>query len=192
RVPADEAPHDPEQPRARERDAWEIEPTGRAPALYETPQGKRDEDEADRHVEPEDPVPGDPLDDRAADERPEGNSQSPDTAPGAEREPTLRRGHGRAEQREGEGHHDRAAETLHGTGDVQRLHARRERGGARTEGEDTKPEGEHPPSAEAVAERSTGQEQHRERERVGVHRPFELLERRAEIGPEHREAGRRD
>src|SRR6185436_111264 len=114
-IPADEAPHDPEQPRARERDAREIEPTGRAPALLEMAQGKRDEEEADRHVEPEDPVPGDPLDHRAADERPEGDRQSPDTAPGAEREPALRWGHGRAEQREGEGHHDRAAETLHGT-----------------------------------------------------------------------------
>ena len=57
-------------------------------------------DEADRHVEPEDPLPGDALDDRAADERPDRDGQAADAAPGAEDEP--RRSAGTAARQDGQ------------------------------------------------------------------------------------------
>ena len=67
-------------------------------------------------------------------------------------------------------------------GDVERVDARRERGGGRAEREDPEADDEHAPPAEAVAERGAREEQHGEGERVRVDGPFELLERGVEIG----------
>ena len=73
-------------------------------------------------------MPRDAGDDRAADERAERDGEAADPAPGAERDAAaLGRDRGR-EDRQRERHHDRAAEALHGAGDVQRLDRRRERG----------------------------------------------------------------
>ena len=52
--------------------------------------------EADRHVEPEDPLPREALDDGAADERAEGDREAADPAPGAERDAAPLGGHGGA------------------------------------------------------------------------------------------------
>ena len=63
-----------------------------------------------------------PCDDRAADERAERHGEAADAAPGAEREAAPLGGHGRAEDRQRERRHDRAAEALHRAGRDQ--HAR--------------------------------------------------------------------
>src|SRR5207237_7009191 len=89
RVAADEAPDDPEQAGAREHEPAQVEPLGRAVGLVQPRQRERDEQQAEGPVEPEDPVPGDPADDGAADERAEGDRETADPAPRAEREATL-------------------------------------------------------------------------------------------------------
>ena len=114
----------------------------------------------------------------------------PPQAPSASAAP-LRR-HRAREDRQRQRHHDRAAEALHGAGEVQRLDRRRERGRDRAEREDADADREHPPAAEAVAERGAGQEQHRERQRVGVDRPLEALERRVQVRADHGDRGRDD
>ena len=83
------APDDSEQAGAREREARQVELAVRAVALLEPAQRERHEHDSDRDVEPEDPLPRDALDDRAADERPEGDREPADAAPCAEREPAA-------------------------------------------------------------------------------------------------------
>src|SRR6266511_2272543 len=86
-VTADEPPDDPEQTRAREPEAGQVELRARPPALVQAAPGERDQQQPDRDVEPEDPLPRHPLDDGAADERAERDREAADAAPCAEREP---------------------------------------------------------------------------------------------------------
>ena len=126
-------------------------------------------------------MPRDARDDGAADERAEGDREAADPAPRAEREAApLGRDRGR-EDRQRERHHDRAAEALHGAGDVERADRRRERGRGGGDGEDREADREHPPAAEAVAERGAGEQQHGEGQRVGVDRPLEAADAGVEV-----------
>ena len=149
--------------------------------LAQAQERERREDQPDRHVEPEDPLPRDPFDDRAADQRSHRDRQAPDPAPGAEREPASFRRHGRGEDRQRERGHDRAADSLRRAGQVEREHAPGEGGRGGREREDAEADREHQPPAEPVAERRPGQEQHCERQRVGVHRPLELGQRGVQV-----------
>ena len=164
----------------------------RAVALVEPPEREGQQHEADRDVEPEDPLPRDAFHDRPAHERAERDRQTGDAAPGAECEPALLRGDGRREQRQGERHDDRSAGPLQRAGDDERIDRRRERRGRGGDREDPHSDREHPLAAEAVAERRAGEQQHREGERVGVDRPLEALERGAQVSSDDREGHRDD
>ena len=96
-VAADEAPDDPEQAGAGEAEAAEVELAGGPCVSSSRSHASGASSEADRHVDPEDPVPGDPLHDGAADERAERDRKTADAAPGAERNPAPLGGDGRAE-----------------------------------------------------------------------------------------------
>src|SRR5437763_1647779 len=148
-VGAHEPPHDPEEPRAGEPEPGEVESAIAAVRLLEARVGKRCEHEADRDVHPEDPVPRDAADDRAADERPERDREATDAAPDAEREPAALRRHRCGEERERQGCDDRAADSLDGPRDVQGVGARRERREGRRAGEAQHPEHEEPAAAAA-------------------------------------------
>ena len=110
----------------------------------------------------------------------------------AERDAAALGRKGVGEDRQRQRHHERAAEALHRPRGDQRLHRRRERGRRGREREDAEADAEHAPAAEAVAERGAGEQEDGERERVGVHRPFELLDRRAEVDADDGERGRDD
>ena len=133
------------------------------------------------HVQPEDPVPGEAVHDRAADHRAERDAEARHAGPDAERESALLGGEGVAQQRQRQGRDHGAAEALHGARGDQRLGARRERRRRRGDREDAHPRDEDGPATDPVAERRGGQEEDRVAERVGVDRPLELLEARAEI-----------
>ena len=107
---------------------------------------------------------------------------------------TPRRAAGNASERmrQRQRHHERAAEALYRAGGDERVHRRCERSSRRGDGEERDPQREHAAPAEAVAERCARQEEHREGQGVGVHRPLELLDRRAEVDPDHRERRRHD
>ena len=126
----------PNMPALTSADAGQVELAGRAVALGQPRQRERHEQDPDRDVEPEDVLPGEALDDGAADDRAERDREAADRTPGAEREAALRGRHGRREDRQRQRHHDRAAEALHGAGDVEHLDVRRERRGDRGERED--------------------------------------------------------
>src|SRR5439155_21274663 len=98
-VAADEAPDDPDQAGAGEQQSAQIEAPARPVALVEPHERERDEQQPEGDVEPEDPLPGDAVDDRAADERAEGDGEPADSAPHAEREPALVGRYGRREDR---------------------------------------------------------------------------------------------
>ena len=85
RVAADEPPHDPEQPDAREPEAAAGRRCRTGPSLSSRRGTSGEQHEPDRHVQPEDPVPRDAVDDGAADERAERDREAADAAPRAER-----------------------------------------------------------------------------------------------------------
>ena len=70
-VGADQSPHDPDKAGAAQDQTGQIELGRRSARLLEAQEDERHEHQPDRHVEPEDPVPGDAADDRAADHRPQ-------------------------------------------------------------------------------------------------------------------------
>src|SRR5439155_25596850 len=91
-VRSDQAPDDGEQATAHEAEAGQVEPGRRAVRLAEAGPGHRDRDQPDRDVDPEDPLPGEALGDGAADERPDRDGETGDSAPRAEGDgPTLTR-----------------------------------------------------------------------------------------------------
>ena len=79
-------------------------------------EGERREHEADRDVEPEDPVPGDAADDGAADERAEGDREPGDPAPRADERSAPVGRHARAQDGERQRGDDRATDALSRTG----------------------------------------------------------------------------
>src|SRR5439155_23691090 len=86
RVAADEAPDDAEQPRACQPVARQVERGVAATRLLQPLEGERSEHESDRDVEPEDPVPGNTVDDRPADERANRDREPADASPDPQRE----------------------------------------------------------------------------------------------------------
>jgi hypothetical protein len=94
-VPADHAEHDPEQPQARQDKAGQAQAARQAVALGEPDPREREHHDADRHVQPEDPLPGGALDHGAADQRPDGDGKTTHRSPRAEGETAPGRRHGR-------------------------------------------------------------------------------------------------
>ena len=149
--------------------------------------GERDQREPDRDVEPEDPLPRDPLDDGAADERADRDAEAADPAPDPERRAAPLGRERLGDQGQGERGDDRRAESLQGSRRDQRVDRGRQRRQGRGAGEDPDADPEHPLAAEPVAERGAGDQQHRERQRVGVDRPLERLDRAAEVRSDRRQ-----
>src|SRR6266550_2989347 len=88
-------------PATSEPKSGEVEAVGWAVRFAQAEERQRREHEPDRDVDPEDPLPGEPLDDRAADERTDRDREPAD----------LPRNRCRKE-REGQRRHDRAANSL--------------------------------------------------------------------------------
>src|SRR5207253_9854390 len=111
-----------------EPEPGQVESAVAAVRLLEARVGERCEHEPDRDVHPEDPVPRDAADDRAADERTERDREAADAAPDAEREPAALAWDRGGQGREREWRDDRAADPLERARDGERIGARRGRG----------------------------------------------------------------
>ena len=191
-VAVDDAPHDREQAGADEAEARDVEPTFGAVALGQAQRGERHHDEADRHVEPEDPVPVEALGDGATDDRSDRDGQAGDAAPRPEREgSTLRRDRG-GQDGQGERGDERAADALDGPGEDEDVGGRGQGGQGRAAGEDGHADQEDPLAAESVTEGGAGQQQDGEGERVGVDHPLEVGQGGAEVGLDDGQGGRDD
>ena len=174
RVPADEAPDDPEEAGARERRGRAGRAASGPVGLLRRRTGQRDEHEADRHVEPEDPLPREPFDDGAADQRAERDARPPmpPHAPSA----SPRRSGGTAAERivSVRGVTIAPPSPCTARASDQRLDRRRERSGRGGDREDPEPMTKIRRRPKRSPSAAPGEEQHRERQRVGVDRPLEL------------------
>ena len=90
---------------------------------------ERDRQQADRDVDPEDPLPGEAVGDRAADHRPAGDGEAGQALQRAHRRAAPLGREGGADERERERHHERRAHALDGAGGDQRAGVGRERAG---------------------------------------------------------------
>ncbi len=191
-VAAHEPPHDPERGERDQHQPREVERAVAPARLRDPGEHERHRQQPDRDVDPEDPLPGQAVGDRAADHRPAPDGQAGQALQRAHRRAAALGREGGADERQRERHHERRADALDGTGDDQRGRVGRQRAGGRGEREQRQARGEQPSPPEAVAERGRGQQQHREGEVVGVHRPLEFFDRGSEVGADRGERGRDD
>jgi hypothetical protein len=134
-------------------------------------------------------VPRDAVDDRAADQRAEGDAEAGDARPRADRQPALLGGEDVGEQGQRQRGHDRGADALDAAGGDQRRGRGRECRSGRGRREHREPDHEHAPAPEPITERGSGQQQNRVRQRVRVDRPLQRLDRGAEVGADGRQCG---
>ena len=125
----------------------------RVAALTQLEVGHGDRRNAHRHVDEEDPLPAERVDERAADERPDGHRDADRGAVDAHRHAALAAGgellcHERERDRE----HDRAADALDRAGHVQEGRVGRQARGERRHGEDRQAEREDAAATQAVGE----------------------------------------
>src|SRR5439155_15790343 len=109
---------------------------GRTARLGQSEDRQDNGEDADGHVDPEEPLPGHAFGDGATNKRADGDREAGDAAPRAEGNGASLLRHGGAEDRQAERRDDGAAEALDGAGDDE-LDARRgERGGRGADRED--------------------------------------------------------
>ena len=138
------------------------------------PQRQREDQDADRQVDEEDPVPVERVREDAAE-------QHADTAAARHHEAEEPHrlgalgwfGEQHHDQREGDRRYDGAAETLHRARSDQEPLRAREPAGERCEREKGDPAEEQPAVAEEIAEPPAEQQEAAEREEVGVDHPGE-------------------
>ena len=173
--------------RSRVPSAGQVERPRRAVALGQPASGQREQGEADRHVEPEDPVPRDAVDDAPPTSGPSATPrpEMPDHAPIAR--PRRSAGNASASRVSVSGVTMAAPTpwTARAAISAPVVGARAAAGGG--DREDGEADEEHAAAAEAVAERGAGEQQDRVGERVRVDRPLERLDRRAEVGADGRQ-----
>jgi hypothetical protein len=121
------------------------------------------------------------VDERAADERPDGGGDAPEARPGADRLRPVGRDEGALDHRQAARGQQRPAHALQHAGDDQRLRVGRDAAQQGGEGEPRRADHEDPPPAEAVAQRAAEQDQAGQGEQVAVGDPLELGERRVEV-----------
>jgi hypothetical protein len=84
RVGSDEAVDDAQEAATGKKQAGHVDAGVDAVAFLESRHGQGQDDETNRHVEPEDPVPGDAVDHRSADNRTQSHPQTADARPDAQ------------------------------------------------------------------------------------------------------------
>ena len=149
----------------------------------------RDDDpgDADRHVDEEDPVPVDVVDDQAAGERADRERERRDAGPDADRLAALLRRERRGDDRQRRRVHERRADALHDARADQEAGARREPAGERREREDGEADDEDPPPPVEVGELAAGDHQRRERQRVRGDDPLERGDRDVQVALDRRQ-----
>ena len=151
--------------------------------------GRREHgDGGDGHVDEEDPLPAERVDQDAAGDDAERAADAGQRAPDAERDVALTAGGERdGQQGEGRGGEQRGADALDGAGRDQRRLRSGEAARERRGGEQPEADQEQPPAAEDVAHPAPEQEQAAERERVAVDHPLQALGAEAEVGLDGRQ-----
>ena len=171
-VPAHQSPYQPEGGARNAQQAAEIERSAWPEALLYATEHERDNQQADRHVEPEDPLPGQALSDRPSHDRTGDQGQPADATKDSQRPRPLLRWEGRAQQRQRQREHQRCAASLDGARGDQPTNVVSERAGSRCSDKQQEASDEHAPPPEAVTQGSSRNEQHREAQGIGIQGPF--------------------
>ena len=144
--------------------------------LAQPAQAEPDGEQADRHVDHEDPAPAAGLHEQAAERRAERGRHGADRAPGGDRGRPLLRREGGEQERQGGRDHRRRADALDGAGGDQRARRGRHGTGARGDREQRDTAQIDPAAADPVGRAAEHHEQRREGQRVGVDHPRERAE----------------
>ena len=128
-VGAGERPDERDDAGGDEPDSDEVEPLRCAIALGEQPKAEEHGDDPDRDVDPEDPVPVDPLRDGASDDRSHRDGETGEAAVDADDHPATLGRERRRQDRQAQRQHSRAAESLDRPGGDQLGHVRRQGAG---------------------------------------------------------------
>ena len=178
---------------ARQDESLEVEARhGLLAQVVDEPERQQDAENADRHVDPEDPAPMKIGGDEAAERRTRDRADQRrhgEIGHGAD-EIALR--HGAQQHEPPDRHHHRSAQPLeHARGDEGR---KRRRGAAqdRAEREDDDRAAEHRARAEAVGDPAGGGNEHRERQHVGGERELEDDRILMQVERDRRQRGRDD
>ena len=145
---------------------------------------------ADRHIDEEADAPGQPVGNKAAENKAEAGANSRDRGVIGEGARALGSfGEVRRQQRERRWRKDRGADALDGARAEQPGGRLRESDGERSDGKQPKADDEHAAAAENVAGARAEQQQTAERQRVGVLHPREVGVGEAEALLDFRQAG---
>ena len=156
-------------------------------AGQDRPRGDDDRD-ADRHVDQEDPVPGEEPGEHAAEQHADGAAAGHHEAEDAHRLGPLRRlGEQAHDQRERDRGHRGAAETLHRAADDEPGRGRRQAAGHGGDGEEHRAAEEDPLVAQQVAEPAAQQQEAAEGQQVGVDDPGQRRLAEAEVVADRRQ-----
>ncbi len=183
----DQAPGERDRADGYHRHAWQVEPGGRPAALRQPRDRKPGSGQADRDVEPEDPVPVQALHHGTTDQRAAGDGQAADGAPDADRggAPLGRECGGQDGQ--AQRGNQRGAQALDGPRADQQAGVRRQRACRRRGGEQEQTGDVHAAAAEPVAERRGRDDSRGEGQRVGVDSPLQRRDAAAEAGVDGRQ-----
>ena len=189
-VPPHQREHEQEQAH-RERDEADPVDPARSQVFGLGDLRERDEhgDDADGHVDEEDPAPTDAAGDGAPDQRPDGDGTADHGAVDAEGRPAIAPGERGGDQGQRGGEHDGAPDALHGTRQVEHERGGRQSADERGGREDDQPDGEDLAPPVDVADDARGEQEGGESQRVRVDDPLQVGEARVErllnVGQRH-------
>ena len=152
---------------------------------------ERNDDQADRQVDPEDPLPSKTLGDCAASNGAGNEGQSGHGAEYAQRLGTFLARECRAQKRHRQRHDQRRTGALNRARGDQRADVAGQCTRRRGHDEQGDAGREHAAAPQAVAERRAGEQQHGEAQVIGIDRPLQRFNRSAKINPD-RTQRRRD
>ena len=174
--------------RDRQRRPAEVERAGaRIAALGDQDEAGDQRDGDDRDVEPEHRAPGEPLEQQAADERAEADSDARDRRPDPDRLAALLAREDVDDHRQRGGHDHRPADAHRRPQHDQLRRILRERGEHAGDAEEHEPGLQGPLAAEAVAERAHREQDAGEGEQIRVDDPLQRGARRREVGLQRRQ-----
>jgi hypothetical protein len=175
-VRPDEPPGESDHGDRAECNATDVDRLAWAERLGKESSRKECRHDADRDVDPEDPVPVDSFRDRAADDRPKGNREAGEAAVDAEDRCSPLGGERLRQDRQAQRQDHGAAEALDRACADQHRRARRESASRRRRGEQNESQTEESPPAETVAERGGADNSCGDGDVVGVDRPLQVRE----------------
>jgi hypothetical protein len=168
--------HDQEQAHGTEDHARDVEAVRvRRKMRHEDPR-HHERDDADGHVDEEDPLPTEAVHEQAAGERADKGRDTGSGAPQSHGGAAPIRWEGACDDRHGLRSHERRTEALHRAGDDQQLERARQPAPERGEGEDHEPDEVDPLRTETVAEAPRDQQRHRVGEQVRARDPHHVVE----------------